>query len=86
MFLYCNNQFYIPVLKNKINYKYLAYILDKKGCNTKVILVMSIYNLKSSFHVKAQCLATFSESQSAFGYIFHHFYNEVTVSSLEVPR
>lgn len=30
MFLYCNNQFYIPVLKNKINYKYLAYILDKK--------------------------------------------------------
>lgn len=30
MFLYSNNQFYIPVLKNKINYKYLAYILDKK--------------------------------------------------------
>lgn len=22
-------QFYIPILKNKINYKYLAYILDK---------------------------------------------------------
>lgn len=28
--MYCNNQFYIPILKNKINYKYLAYILDKK--------------------------------------------------------
>lgn len=28
-FMYCNNQFYIPILKNKINYKYLAYILDK---------------------------------------------------------
>lgn len=29
--MYCNNQFYIPILKNKINYKYLAYILDKKS-------------------------------------------------------
>lgn len=59
----------------------------------KVISVMSIYNLNSIYSCKS--LATFSESQSAFGYIFHHFYNDiwcniyeydsVTGSNMEVP-